>query len=95
MSIFFLAHPEDESAPEKSIPDYESGGAVWIECAPHSLPRNLLLLTHPRARSADELHRIKLRGNEPLSFFPMVASGKYDLAPLSVLSERSHHDHDQ
>ena len=79
MRVIYYAEPLDEinnnkesnnnnnnkmQGTAKSIPDYESAGACWIDIS--------------------ELQKIKLRGKEPLQWFPYVASNQ-PIYPMSLM----------
>ena len=61
ISAVFLAEPVDERQPAKSIPDFESAGAVWATC------------DEVREMHAAG----KLRGWEPACWIPFVAEGGF------------------
>ena len=56
-----MANPIDENQKAKSIPDYESVGAIWVA------PDDLKKLKDPE----------DYRANDPVKYFNGVTSGKY------------------
>ncbi len=83
--VTFYAEPLDESHP-KSLPDYESAGAVWATL------EEVLRGRHPmseksRTRTSDPAV-LRLRANEPLQWFPLVANG-LEIPPLAIPPEHA------
>ena len=64
--VVLMANPIDENQVAKSIPDFESVGAIWVT------PDDLNKLKDPN----------DYRFNHPVRYFNGVTSGKYKSAPI-------------
>jgi len=78
--VTFFAEPYSEEELPKSLPDYESAGAVWVTVDE---------IMKDRSGASDERNApkqgraLKLRGDEPLHWFPYVDAGG-DILPLEI-----------
>ena len=67
LRVIYLAHPvEGSNETPKTVPDFESAGAIWV-----SADNTTAKLTPSHCRSG--------RATEPLIWFPKVANGKQGL----------------
>ena len=69
--IIFYGVPEDENAPVKTIPDYESVRAVWV--------------SFPEMQQMVKSKKMKLRGPEPMQFYSYIHNGG-TVYPMSLLT---------
>ena len=78
--VTFYAEPFSEHELPKSLPDFESAGAVWVTVDELLKGRSGAIYddSNPNHRRS-----LKLRGNEPLKWFPYVGAGGVIL-PLEI-----------
>merc|ERR1712136_318415 len=78
LRVIYLAHPvEGSNETSKTVPDFESAGAIWV-----SADNTTAKLTPSHCRSG--------RATEPLIWFPKIADGKQGLANLPPLLDPRH-----